>query len=106
MVVDGAVNAVRDHHGASLPVDLARPENRLVEVVHDDLGLPADGVLVPFHVTAESALGAIGVKLRVVVNRLDEAEVAVDGGVAAQHVQNEPFLDGLFHGSRCGTADA
>ena len=97
VVFDGAVHAVGDHHGAGLAVDLAGPEYRLVEVVHHDLGFAGDRVPVPFDVPAQPALGAFGVELRVVVNRFHESEVTVDGGVAAQHVEDEALLDGLLH---------
>ena len=57
-----------------------------------------DGVLMSLHVVPEAPLGPPGVELWVVVDLLDQVEVAPDAGVVFQHVQNEVLLDGLLHG--------
>ena len=65
------------------PPILFSAEHLLVEVVHHDLGLEADGVVVALHVAAQLLLRPLGVELRVALDRLDQLVVAVDRRVAA-----------------------
>ena len=97
-VTDGSLDAARHHHGPRLPADLVQAGHLLVEVVHHDLRLEADGVLVILHVAAQLLPGPLGVELRVSLHHLDEPIVAVHGRVVLQHVDDEAFLDRLLHG--------
>ena len=96
-VLDGPLNAVGDHHGPRLAVDLALGDHLFMEVIHHDFRLVADGVLVPFHVAPQLLPGLVGVELRVVRHGLGQPVVAVDRCVVLEHVQDEPLLDGLLH---------
>ena len=98
VVADGALNAARDHHGPRLPAYLAKPDHLLVEVVHHDFGLQADGVLVVLDISAQLLPGPLGVELRVVSRRLDQPVIAVYRRVMLQHVDDEVFLNRLLHG--------
>ena len=53
-VLDGPLDAARDHHRPRLPADLPGGEHLLVEVVHHDLGLEPDRVVVAFDVMTRS----------------------------------------------------
>ena len=86
------------HHGARLAADLAPRQHLGVEVVHHDLCLEADGVVVALDKAPQLALRLAGVELRVVLDRLGELVVALHRRVVLQHVQDEAFLDGLLHG--------
>ena len=97
-VLDGALDAVGDHHGPRLAADLALREHLVVEVVHHDLGLEADGVVVPLDKAPQLLLGSFGVELRVVFHGLGELVVALHRCVVLQHVQDEALLDRLLHG--------
>ena len=60
-----------DDHRARLAADLVQRQHLLVEVIHHDLGLQVDGVVMALHVVAELLLRALGVELRVVLDLLD-----------------------------------
>ena len=76
------------------------PESRhlLVKVVHHDLGLEPDGVVVALNVAPQLLLGLARVELGVRLDGLHQPVVAVHGGVRPEHVQDEPLLDSLLHG--------
>ncbi len=69
-----------------------------MEVIDHDLGLAADSVVVPLDVAAQLLLGAFDVVFGVVLNGFHQPVVARNRRVLLQHVENEPFLDGLLHG--------
>ena len=92
------MHTVGHHHGPGLPADLPLADHLVVEMVHHDLGLERDGGLVVLYVSAQLALGAAAVELRVVLDGLDQLVVAVDLGVVGQYIQDETLLDGLLHG--------
>ena len=96
-VLDGALDAARHHHRPRLPADLVQRQHLLVEVVHHDLGLEPDGVVVALDVAAQLLLRPLGVELRVALDRLDQLVVAVDRRVVLEHVQDEALLDRLLH---------
>ena len=54
------------------------------------------------HEAGQGAGGLLALHVRVVVARLDELVVATVGNIALQHVQDEPFLNGLAHGVAVG----
>jgi hypothetical protein len=76
-VLDRPLDAAGDHHRPRLPADLAGGQHLLVEVVHHDLGLEPDRVLVALDVAAQLLLRLLGVELRVVLDLLDQLVVAV-----------------------------
>ena len=98
VVLNRARDAVGHHHRAGLAADLVERHHLVVEVVHHDLGLELDGLLVALDVTAQLLLGAFRVELGIPLDRLDELVVARDRRVRPQHVQDEALLDRLLHG--------
>ena len=68
-----------------------------MEVIDHDLGLQPDRMLVALHGTAQLLLRSLGVELRIALDLLHELVVVVDGRVVLEHVEDEPFLDRLFH---------
>jgi hypothetical protein len=97
-VLDGPLDAARDHHRPRLPANLAGRQHLLVEVVHHDLGLEPDGVVVALDVMAQLLLCLAGVELGVVRRLLDQLVVALHRRVALEHVEDEALLDRLLHG--------
>ena len=96
-VLDGPLDAAGHHHRPRLPADLVQRQHLLVEVVHHDLGLEPDGVVVALDVAAQLLLRPLGVELRVVLDLLDQLVVAVDRRVVLEHVEDEALLDRLLH---------
>ena len=102
VVPDGRVvahrppDAARHHHRPRLPAN-PLPRHLLVEVVHHDLGLQPDGVVVVLHVAPQLLARPLGVELRVALHRLHQPVVAVHRRVVRDHVDDEPFLDRLLH---------
>ena len=97
-ILDRALDASRHHHRASLATDLVERQHLFLEVVHHDLGLEPDGIIVALHVAAQLLPGALGVELGILLDLLDELVVALDWRVVPQHVQDEALLDRLLHG--------
>ena len=97
VVVDGALDAAGDDHCTRLTAYLLQTGQLLMEVVHHDLRLEADRVLVVLHVAAQLLAGATYVELRVSLDRFDQPVVAVDRRVVRQHVNDEALLDRLLH---------
>ncbi len=97
-VLDGPLDAAGHHHRPRLPADLPGRQHLLVEVVHHDLGLEPDRVVVALDVAAQLLLRLLGVELRVVLGLLDQLVVAVHRRVALEHVEDEALLDRLLHG--------
>ena len=87
VVQDGSLNPAGHHHGPRLAAYLALGDHLLVEVVHHDLGLEPNGVLVPLHKAAQLLLRLLDVKFRIVFDGLDELIVALDRCVVGQHIQ-------------------
>ena len=96
-VLDGPLDAARHHHRPRLSADLARRQHLLVEVVHHDLGLEPDRVVVALDIPAQLLLRLLGVELRVVLDLLDQLVVAVHRRVGLEHVEDEALLDRLLH---------
>ena len=96
-VLDRPLDAARHHHRPRLPADLPGRHHLLVEVVHHDLGLEPDRVVVALHIAAQLLLRPLGVELRVVLGLLDQLVVAVHRRVALEHVEDEALLDRLLH---------
>ena len=102
VVPDGRVvahrptDAARNHHCPRLPAD-PLPGHLLVEVIHHDLGLQSDGVVVVLHVAPQLLARPLGVELRVALHGLDQPVVAAHRRVVRDHVDDEALLDGLLH---------
>ena len=88
---------LRHDHRAGLAADLVQRQHLLVEVVDHDLGLEPDRVVVALDVAAQLLLRALGVELRVVLDRLHQLVVALDRRVVLEHVEDEALLDRLLH---------
>ncbi len=96
-VLDGPLDPVGDDHRPRSAADLAMGQDLVVEVVHHDLGLEADRVVVALDEAPQLLPGLLDVELRVVLHRLGELVVALDRRVVRQHVQDETLLDRLLH---------
>ena len=95
-VLDGPLDAAGHDHRAGLAADLVQRQHLLVEMVDHDLGLQPDGVVVALDVAAQLLRRALGVELRVVLDRLDQPVVAVDRRVVLEHVEDEALLIACF----------
>ena len=96
VVADRPPDAARYHHCPRLTA-YPLPRHLLVEVIHHDLGLQPDGVVVVLHIPPQLLTRPLRVELRISLHRLHQAVVAVHRRVVRQHVDDEPFLDGLLH---------
>ena len=67
------------------------------EVLNHNLHLLVYGVRMQVHEGPEQVRGFGFIVARVVLNGLEQPPIGFVGGVAFQHVQDEPFLDGLAH---------
>ena len=85
----------RHDHRLGPPVDLAR--GLCGEVLHADGDLLADGVRVQLDEGLQQILCLALVVARVVLDLLQQTPVGPVGGVAREHVEDEPFLDRLAH---------
>ncbi len=74
-VLDGSLDAACDHHGSRLSANFPRSNNLLVKVIHHDLGLEPDRVVVAFHVMPQFLFRSLGVELRVFVSLFDQPAV-------------------------------
>ena len=64
IILDRALDAACHYHRAGLATNLVERQHLFVEVVHHDLGLEPDGVIMTFHVAAQLFPGALVVELR------------------------------------------
>ena len=69
-----------------------------MEVVHHDLGLEANRVIVALDEAPQLLPRLVDIEFRVVLDRLGELVVARHRRVVRQHVQDEALLDRLLHG--------
>ena len=78
VILNRALDATCHYHRASLATDLVERQHLFVEVVHHDLGLEPDGIIVALDVAAQLLPGALGVELGILLDLLDELVVALD----------------------------
>lgn len=97
-IVVGAFNAGGHYHRFGLAFQLAGFHHIFDEVVNHDLGFFGDGFLPTFHIRLEFGLGFFVVELRIVGDRFLDFVKALVGGVVLQDIENEIFLNRLFHG--------
>jgi len=96
-ILDRASDAVRDHHRPGLAANPVPSQHLIVEVVHHDLRLQANGVVVALHVAPQFALCLSRVELGIVLDRLGQPVVAQHRCVVLDDVHDEALLDGLLH---------
>ena len=96
--MNGTLHPAGHHHGAGLTADLLFGQHMVVKVVHHDLRLLGNGMLMAFDVTAELLFRLLDVKIRVVLHRLGQVVVTLHRGVVFEHIKDEAFIDGLLHG--------
>ena len=84
-----------DHHHLAPPADLVA--GGLPEGLYNDLCLLADVVGVQLLVLADELRRPAGGQVGVVRDGLGNLEAGGIGHVVLQHIQNEPFLNGLPH---------
>ena len=75
-ILDRAFDPVGDDHRPCLAADLSLDEDLFVEVVHHDLGLETDSVVVALDEAPQLFLSLFDVELRVVLHRLSEFVIA------------------------------
>ena len=96
-VLDRALDPGGDDHGPRLPADLAEADHLLMEMIDHDLGFEPDRMVVALDIMAQLLLRPLGVEFGVGLDRLDQAVIALDRGVTAQHIEDEALLDRLLH---------
>ena len=96
-VLDRPHDAAGDDHRPGPASHPAGRNDLFVEVVHHDLGLEPDRVIVPLHIAPELLVGLLHVELGVVLHFLRQPVVAVHRGVVSNHVEDEALLDRLLH---------
>ena len=89
-ILDRPLDAARHDHGPCLAADLVEGQHLLVEVVHHDLGLEADGVLVALDVAAEFLPRPLHVELGITLDSLDQPVIAVDRRVVLRTSRMKP----------------
>ena len=70
-VLDRALDAAGHHHGPRLAADLVKAQHLLMEVIHHDLGLQLDSVVVALDVAAQLLLRPLGIEFGVALHRLN-----------------------------------
>ncbi len=96
-ILDGTLDTAGNDHGPCLPSYLVKGYYLFVEMVHHDLGLEVDGIIMALNIPAELFLRSLGIKLGIFLHGLNEFVVAVHWCVITEHIQDEAFLYGLFH---------
>ena len=93
--VDRPLDGRGDDHRPGPAADFL--EHFRAEVVDDDAALRFNRLRLALHVGADSLRGLVLVKLRIVLDLLDDLVIRLVGRVVADDVENELFLDRLFH---------
>ena len=75
-VLYGPLYAIGNNHGPRFTADLALRKHLLMEVIHHDFGLEANGVIMAFNEAPEFLPGLVRVELRVVFDGFGELVVA------------------------------
>ena len=97
IIFDTARNAGGHDHSASLPADFSFGNDLFVEVVYHHSRFLGYGIAVAFYKAAQLLLRQLLIEHRVILDGLHQLIEAVDRRVVLQHIQNESFLDCLFH---------
>src|SRR5580765_2092245 len=75
-ILDGTLDAAANDHGARLAADLIEGQHLLVEMIHHNLGLEPDRMVMALHKAAELFPGALSVELRIAFHRFDQLVIA------------------------------
>ena len=97
-ILDRPFDAACNYHGTRLPPYFVGGQHLLVKVIHHNLALEPDGVVVTFDVPMQFLFCFFGIEFRIILNLLDQFVVALDGGVALEHIKDKPLIDRLLHG--------
>src|SRR5262245_53117460 len=92
-ILDGTRDATGNDHCASLAANLLEANDLFVEVVHHDLSLELDRVLVSLNVATQFLPRALAVEFGIGFHGLDELVVAVNRRIAPEHIEDEAFID-------------
>ena len=68
-----------------------------MEVVHHDLSLETDRMIVALDIVAEFLGSTPDIELWIGFDRLDELVIAIDRHVVLEHIEDKALLDGLLH---------
>lgn len=92
-----AVIALPENHCASLSANLTLGNYLLVEMADHHFSFFRNRERLTFDKGPEFFLRLLLIEHRVILYRLFQAIIAIDGRVVLQHIQNKPFLNGLLH---------
>ena len=84
-------------HRAGLPADLAAPDDFREKMLHNDACLLVDGLRLTLHKCAYLSGSLLSVKFRIILRGLKHFIITAVWRIVFQHIENEPFLDSLFH---------
>ncbi len=94
-IANGVCPAIADNHGFGPPPHVLFQV--ITEMIYHNPPFPLNGLALFGDKPLEEFLGLVLVHHGIIINRLEEVEVLVVGGVILQHIQNETLLDGLTH---------
>ena len=97
VILDRSLDPAAYDHGTGFAADLADGHDLLVEMIHHNLRLEADGVFLAFDVAAQFLPRPLLIELRVVLYFFNQAVKAFHRRVGAQHIEDETLLDRLLH---------
>ncbi len=97
VILNTAGNAGGHDHSTSLPADFSFGNDLFVEVVYHHSCFLGYGIAVAFYKAAQLLLRPLLIEHRVVLDGLHQFIEAVDRRIVLQYIQNESFLDRLFH---------
>ena len=90
-------NTGRHHHGARLAAQFLPGNNLFVEMIDHHRRFLGNDIGIPFDKGAQFLLSPLLVKHGIVFHLFGNLIPTVDGHVILQHIQDEAFLNGLFH---------
>ena len=97
IIFDTAGDAGGHNHSASLPAYFSFGNDLFMKMICHHSRFLGNGIAVAFHKAAQLLLRPLLIEHRVILDGLHQLIEAVDRRIVLQHIQNEPFLDCLFH---------
>ena len=97
VIFNTAGDAGGHNHSTSLPTDFTLSNDLLVKVIYHHSRFLGYGIAVAFYKAAQLLLRPLLIEHRVVLDGLHQFIEAVDRRIVLQYIQNESFLDRLFH---------
>ena len=97
IVGDGCLNVTADNHCTCFSLYFSGGNDLVVEVFYDDFSFLGDWVFVAFDKCFECFLSFFLVKEGVIFDSFDEFVVTFYRGVILENIEDEVFLNGLFH---------